>query len=98
MQQLRTIEMTPEQQHGCAHAATVRAEVSTTAAGCEECLKTGDTWVHLRICMKCGGVRCCDSSPNQHATKHYRATKHPIIRSFERHEDWAWCYPDEKGL
>lgn len=64
--------------------------------GCEECLKTGDSWVHLRLCLVCGHVGCCDSSKNKHATKHYHATQHPLVRSLERGEHWAWCYADEE--
>jgi uncharacterized UBP type Zn finger protein len=63
--------------------------------GCEECLKMGDTWVHLRLCLSCGHVGCCDDSKNKHATKHFRSTKHPIVRSLEPGEDWRWCYVDE---
>ena len=63
--------------------------------GCEECLKAGDVWVHLRLCLSCGHVGCCDDSPNRHATKHFHATKHPVIKSFEPTEDWAWCFVDE---
>jgi uncharacterized UBP type Zn finger protein len=62
---------------------------------CEDCIKTGDKWVHLRVCLTCGHVGCCDSSKNKHATKHYHATSHPIVRSFEPGEDWGWCYVDE---
>ena len=62
---------------------------------CEDCIKTGDTWVHLRVCLTCGHVGCCDSSPNRHASKHARATDHPIVQSFEPGEDWRWCYVDE---
>ena len=65
------------------------------AGGCEECLKSGDTWVHLRLCETCGHVGCCDSSKNKHATKHYRATHHPIVKSFQPGEDWMYCYVDE---
>ena len=63
--------------------------------GCEECLKMGDQWVHLRLCLTCGHVGCCDSSKNKHATKHYHAVKHPVIQSFEPGEKWRYCYPDE---
>jgi uncharacterized UBP type Zn finger protein len=63
--------------------------------GCEECLKMGDHWVHLRGCLECGHVGCCDSSKNKHATKHFHATKHPLVRSLEPGEDWIWCYVDE---
>ena len=63
--------------------------------GCEECLKMGDSWVHLRLCLSCGHVGCCDSSKNKHATKHFHATKHPIVRSQEPGENWMWCYVDD---
>jgi uncharacterized UBP type Zn finger protein len=63
--------------------------------GCEECLKIGGTWVHLRMCMTCGKVGCCDDSPNRHATAHYGESGHPIIRSAEPGEEWSWCYIDE---
>ncbi|MFL6635176.1 MAG: UBP-type zinc finger domain-containing protein [Massilia sp.] len=62
--------------------------------GCEECLRTGDTWVHLRVCLTCGHVGCCDQSKNKHATKHFHATDHPVIRSKEPGETWGWCYVD----
>jgi uncharacterized UBP type Zn finger protein len=81
----------------CSHLDTIR-DVTPSAAGCEECLKTGDTWVHLRLCLACGHVGCCDNSPNRHATKHYRSTGHPIIQSFEKGEDWIWCYEDKVYL
>jgi len=63
--------------------------------GCEECLKIDSQWVHLRMCMTCGKIGCCDSSPNKHATAHGRESGHPIIRSAEPGEDWNWCYVDE---
>ena len=63
--------------------------------GCDECLKMGDTWVHLRLCLECGHVGCCDSSKNKHATKHFRATKHPVVQSLEPGESWKWCYAHE---
>ncbi len=66
-----------------------------TPEGCEECLKIGDTWVHLRLCLTCGHVGCCDSSKNKHATKHFQATKHPVIKSFQPDENWMWCFVDE---
>lgn len=62
---------------------------------CEDCVKTGDTWVHLRLCMECGHVGCCDSSKNKHATRHFHSTTHPVIRSIEPGETWTWCYVDE---
>ena len=81
----------------CPHLGQTHA-VLPSASGCEECLKIGDSWVHLRICMMCGHVGCCDSSKNKHATKHYHATTHPIVRSLEPGEDWGWCYEDEVML
>lgn len=70
-------------------------EVTPSAKGCEDCLKTGDRWVHLRLCLSCGHVGCCDSSNNKHARAHFNTLKHPIIRSFEPGEDWKWCYVDD---
>ena len=64
-------------------------------AGCEECLKTGDRWVHLRVCLTCGKVGCCDSSPNKHASRHAAEAEHPIIRSMEPGETWCWCFVDD---
>jgi uncharacterized UBP type Zn finger protein len=63
---------------------------------CEECVKTNDRWVHLRVCQTCGKVLCCDSSPNRHATRHYQESGHPVIISAQPGERWAWCYRDEK--
>jgi uncharacterized UBP type Zn finger protein len=79
----------------CSHAASIRAVKPKTPSGCEECLVLGDRWVHLRLCMSCGHVGCCDSSPNRHATAHFHATAHPIIRSFQPGETWMWCYVDQ---
>ena len=78
----------------CSHLDEIRA-VTPSADGCEDCLKTGDSWVHLRICETCGHVGCCDSSPNRHATKHFRQTRHPVIKSFEPGEEWGYCYADD---
>jgi uncharacterized UBP type Zn finger protein len=78
----------------CKHLNQIR-DVTPSADGCEDCLKIGASWVHLRLCLECGHVGCCDSSPNRHATKHFHQTKHPIVRSFEPGEDWRWCYIDE---
>lgn len=78
----------------CRHIDQIR-EVTPSASGCEDCLKIGASWVHLRICLICGHVGCCDSSPNKHATRHFHDTGHPIIQSFEPGEDWRWCYIDE---
>jgi uncharacterized UBP type Zn finger protein len=81
----------------CAHLDQVK-DVRPSANGCEDCLKTGDGWSHLRLCMICGHVGCCDSSKNRHATRHFQTTNHPIIKSFEPGEDWAWCYVDQVFL
>jgi len=81
----------------CAHLDSVVTNHPNTN-GCEECLKLGDTWVHLRLCRKCGHVGCCDDSKNKHATKHFHATRHPIITSLEPGESWSWCYLDEMGM
>ena len=69
--------------------------VKRSSPGCEECLKMGATWVHLRECLVCGHVGCCDSSRNRHATKHFHATTHPVMRSVEPGEHWGWCFVDE---
>lgn len=81
----------------CGHLGQIK-RVYPSAAGCEECLQTGDAWVHLRICLTCGHVGCCDDSKNKHATAHFHRTAHPIIKSMEPGEDWAWCYKDETYL
>jgi uncharacterized UBP type Zn finger protein len=78
----------------CQHLGQVK-QVTPSAEGCEDCLKTGDAWVHLRLCETCGHVGCCDSSPNRHATKHFHATHHPVIKSFEPGEEWGYCYVDD---
>lgn len=78
----------------CTHLDQIKDVVPGTK-GCEECLQMGDRWVHLRLCLTCGHVGCCDASKNRHATKHYMKTTHPIIRSFEPGESWMWCYPDQ---
>lgn len=81
----------------CRHTAGARA-VEPGSPGCAECLATGDTWVHLRVCMSCGHVGCCDSSKNRHARKHWQGSGHPIIKSAEPGEDWAWCFEDDTVL
>lgn len=78
----------------CVHLSQIR-EVSPSAEGCEDCLKMGDEWVHLRLCMLCGHVGCCDSSKNQHATKHFHVSSHPVIKSHEEGEEWGYCYVDD---
>lgn len=80
---------------GCSHLKQTPKITSTKTHVCEDCIKTGDSWVHLRMCMDCGHVGCCDSSKNKHATKHFHASKHPVIRSVEPGESWTWCYVDE---
>lgn len=82
----------------CEHLSQIKQVEPNTPNGCEECLKTGDSWVHLRLCEICGHVGCCDNSKNKHATKHFHSTAHPIIKSFEPGEDWGWCYVDEQFL
>jgi hypothetical protein len=77
----------------CTHVDQIR-DVSPSADGCEECLATGSWWVHLRLCLSCGHVGCCDSSPNKHASKHAAVAEHPIVQSFQPGEDWRWCYVD----
>ena len=83
----------------CEHLVRVespqRKPVTPSGEGCKECLESGSEWVELRLCLSCGHVGCCDSSPNQHATKHFHATRHPTIKSFEPGEQWGWCYVDE---
>jgi len=77
----------------CEHYEGVEIQpVPDEIAGCEECLKAGDTWVHLRMCLQCGHIGCCDSSPNRHARKHFEELDHPLIRSAEPGESWAYCY------
>ncbi len=78
----------------CKHLDQIKITTTDTHV-CEECVKLGDTWVHLRMCMSCGNVGCCDSSKNKHATKHYRHVHHPVMRSIEPGEKWIWCYIDE---
>jgi len=82
----------------CGHLGAIAAVEPSTTQGCEDCLKIGGRWVHLRECLSCGHVGCCDNSPNRHATAHWHGTGHPIIRSFEPGEIWGWCYDDEAML
>jgi uncharacterized UBP type Zn finger protein len=78
----------------CTHLDQV-ADVTPSSEGCEDCLRIGGRWVHLRLCMVCGHVGCCDNSPNRHATAHFRESGHPLIQSYEPREDWWWCYVDQ---
>jgi uncharacterized UBP type Zn finger protein len=83
----------------CTHLDHVLiTELPESTDGCEDCLLIGSPWLHLRICLECGRVGCCDDSPNRHASAHAKAGEHPIIRSIEPGEDWSWCYIDELGM
>jgi len=81
----------------CTHLDQIE-DVTPSANGCEDCLRTGEDWVHLRLCTQCGHVGCCDSSKNRHATSHFQATNHPIMKSFQPGEEWGWCYIDQMFL
>ncbi|GAA4206736.1 UBP-type zinc finger domain-containing protein [Streptosporangium oxazolinicum] len=78
----------------CEHLAEAQDAPARTPEGCEECLAAGSRWVHLRRCLACGHIGCCDSSPNKHATAHFVGDGHPVVASFEPGEDWRWCYVD----
>ncbi|HMG65495.1 MAG TPA: UBP-type zinc finger domain-containing protein [Streptosporangiaceae bacterium] len=80
---------------GCTHSKGLGPVEARTTEGCEDCLAAGTTWVHLRMCLHCGHVGCCDSSPQRHATAHHQQTWHPVIASFEPGETWRWCYVDK---
>jgi hypothetical protein len=83
----------------CTHLEHVKVtELPEEVEGCEDCLAAGTSWLHLRICLQCGHVGCCDSSPMRHASAHARAEEHPIMRSLERGEDWSWCFVDEVAM
>jgi uncharacterized UBP type Zn finger protein len=85
-----------KQNSSCMHLDQINQNIQpNTSDGCEECLQTGSRWVHLRLCLTCGHVGCCDSSPNKHGTKHFQTSGHPVMRSFQPGEDWKWCYIDE---
>jgi uncharacterized UBP type Zn finger protein len=88
--------MSPQE---CTHLDSIAVTtLPASVEGCEECLAQGGVWLHLRICLECGHVGCCDDSPGQHATRHYRSSNHPIIRSLEPGEDWSWCFVDEVAM
>lgn len=90
----RTLQMP-----ACTHLDQVKiTELPESVEGCAECLAIGGKWLHLRICLECGKVGCCDDSPNRHATAHAHASSHPLIRSLEPGENWSWCYIDEIGM
>ena len=82
----------------CAHIRAVPKLLKANRRECEECVAMGAAWVHLRTCQTCGGTRCCDSSPNQHASTHARAASHPVIASAEPGERWLYCFPDDDGV
>ena len=82
----------------CTHLDEVDVNAQPSSPGCEDCLRLGGHWFHLRMCRACGHVGCCDSSPGQHATHHHESSGHAIVSSFEPGEDWVWCYVDEVGL
>ena len=83
----------------CTHLDQIQVtELPAEVAGCEDCLAAGTLWMHLRICLECGHVGCCDSSPMKHASAHARAVEHPIMRSLEPGEDWSWCFVDEVAM
>ena len=82
----------------CTHRAQIDPHVTPRSYGCRECQKSGDSWVHLRICVTCGHVGCCDSSKNKHARQHFHDAGHPVIQSFEAGEEWMWCYVDNVYL
>jgi hypothetical protein len=81
----------------CEHGLGLKPVPARTQR-CEECLKTGTRWIHLRLCLSCGHVGCCDSSPGRHATRHFHLTGHPVIASYEPGERWAWCYIDGEEM
>jgi hypothetical protein len=82
----------------CTHLGEIRRDVQPSGDGCVECLQLGMRWVHLRECLVCGHVGCCDSSVGRHATRHFHTTQHAVMRSFEPGEYWGWCYVDEVML
>ena len=83
----------------CTHIDTIEiTELPESTDGCEDCLRMGGKWLHLRICLECGHVGCCDSSPNKHASAHARDEDHPIMRSLQPGEEWSWCFEDEVGM
>lgn len=82
----------------CTHLDRIETAVTPNSGGCERCLELGDAWVELRICRTCGHVGCCDSSNNKHAERHFVATGHPIVKSYEPGEYWSWCFVDRTFL
>ncbi|MDQ2700461.1 MAG: UBP-type zinc finger domain-containing protein [Actinomycetota bacterium] len=83
----------------CTHLDHVKiTQLPESVDGCEDCLRQGTQWVHLRICLECGHIGCCDSSPERHATRHHGETAHPLVRSLEPGEEWSWCFKDEVAM
>jgi CPA1 family monovalent cation:H+ antiporter len=82
----------------CPHLGSIEDVEPSTPRACEDCLREGTQWVHLRECLVCGHMGCCDNSPRRHATAHWHSTEHPIMRSMEPGEEWAWCYSDDLFL
>ena len=84
----------------CTHGASLKIDAPSGPGPyvCEECIKTADTWVHLRMCSTCGHIGCCDSSRNRHATRHFQTSDHPLARSVEPGESWVWCFVDQVTL
>jgi hypothetical protein len=83
----------------CSHLDSIEiTELPASTDGCEDCLREGGVWLHLRICLSCGHVGCCDDSPNRHASRHAATVDHPIIRSLEPGEEWSWCFKDELAM
>jgi CPA1 family monovalent cation:H+ antiporter len=85
---------TPAATAGSCKHLSEPGQATSDLAGCEDCLREGTTWVHLRLCLQCGHVGCCDSSPRRHATQHFHDSLHPVIRSYEPGENWRWCFVD----
>jgi len=94
---VRATRVRPMPDDSCAHLEAVSTVKQPKRHECEECVKIGATWVHLRTCQECGGTHCCDSSPHRHATKHARATGHPVVASAEPGERWLYCYLDDRN-
>jgi uncharacterized UBP type Zn finger protein len=88
-----------DRQPSCTHLDTIElTELPASVDGCEDCLRDGGVWLHLRICLACGHVGCCDDSPGKHASAHAESSTHPIIRSLEPGEDWSWCFVDRLAM
>lgn len=82
----------------CTHLDQIDPAAQPSSEGCEDCLRSGGRWLHLRMCRVCGHVGCCDSSPNKHASAHYAAVGHPVVSSYEPGEHWSWCFADDFGF